>query len=84
MHNQAFARDTTTGAMTFSFIQAVESEPGTTYGRLLTAMRAAIRETGSSCQFSGPIASLIRRAIPFGSTQVNLIPIRCFSSSLSL
>lgn len=61
--------------MTFSFIQAVELEPGTTYGRLLTAMRGAIREIGSGCQFSGPIASLIRRAIPLGSSQVNLIPL---------
>jgi metacaspase-1 len=56
--------------MTYSFIQAVEMEPGTTYGRLLTAMRAAIRENGGNSQFSGPIASLIRRALPFGSTQV--------------
>ncbi|KAJ4753367.1 Metacaspase-1 [Rhynchospora pubera] len=65
----AFAGSTSTGAMTYSFIQAIECEPGTTYGRLLTSMRAAIRETGSGCQFSGPIASLIRKAIPFGSTQ---------------
>lgn len=64
--------------MTYSFIKAVELEPGTTYGRLLTAMRTAIRENGAGCQFSGPIASLIRRAIPFGSTQVNLISISLF------
>ncbi|KAJ3673412.1 hypothetical protein LUZ60_006786 [Juncus effusus] len=65
----AFAGNTSTGAMTYSFIQAVESEPGITYGRLLTAMRTTIRENGSGSCLSGPIASLIRRAVSFQPTQ---------------
>ncbi|WRX15023.1 hypothetical protein QQP08_007510, partial [Theobroma cacao] len=36
--------NTRTGAMTFSFIQAVQHEPRLTYGRLLNAMRNAIRD----------------------------------------
>lgn len=64
----AFAGSTSTGAMTYSFIQALESEPGTTYGRLLTAMRSAIRDTNTGIR-SGPIASLLRKVFSFGLTQ---------------
>ncbi|RWW27608.1 hypothetical protein BHE74_00017537 [Ensete ventricosum] len=67
---QAFAGSASTGAMTYSFIQAMESEPGTTYGRLLTAMRAAIRASGIGITINGPIASLMRKVFNFGSTQV--------------
>ncbi|XP_064993161.1 metacaspase-1-like isoform X2 [Musa acuminata AAA Group] len=66
----AFAGSASTGAMTYSFIQAIESEPGTTYGRLLTAMRAAIRASGIGISINGPIASLMRKVFNFGSTQV--------------
>ncbi|XP_072972597.1 metacaspase-1-like isoform X1 [Typha angustifolia] len=65
----AFAGSTSTGAMTYSFIQAIESEPGTTYGRLLTNMRSAIRDTNTSTHLNGPIASLIRRVLTFRTTQ---------------
>ncbi|KAJ7968216.1 Metacaspase-1 [Quillaja saponaria] len=48
--NQTGAADTpilsgnTMGTLTYSFIQAVQKEPGLTYGRLLNAMRRTIRE----------------------------------------
>ncbi|KAG1334605.1 putative Metacaspase-2 [Cocos nucifera] len=54
--------------MTYSFIQALEFEPGTTYGRLLTAMRSAIRDANTGVG-SGPIASLLRKVFSLGLTQ---------------
>ncbi|THU44616.1 hypothetical protein C4D60_Mb02t09260 [Musa balbisiana] len=66
----ALAGSTSTGAMTYSFIQAIENEPGTTYGRLLTAMRSAIREASTGIRMSGPIVSLMRKVFNFGLTQI--------------
>ncbi|XP_051132195.1 metacaspase-1-like [Andrographis paniculata] len=43
------ADNAATGAMTYSFIQAVQNEPGLTYGRLLNAMRQTIREARTGC-----------------------------------
>uniref|UniRef100_A0ACD5YF21 Uncharacterized protein n=1 Tax=Avena sativa TaxID=4498 RepID=A0ACD5YF21_AVESA len=65
----AFSGSTSTGAMTYSFIKAVESEPGTTYGRLLNAMRATIRDNGGDSGIPGPIGSFFRRVITFSSAQ---------------
>ncbi|RRT65821.1 hypothetical protein B296_00009731 [Ensete ventricosum] len=87
----AFAGSASTGAMTYSFIQAMESEPGTTYGRLLTAMRAAIRASGIGISINGPIASLMRKVFNFGSTQsfnlacrcLSYLPRRCLTSTAS-
>jgi hypothetical protein len=56
--------------MTYSFIKAVESEPGTTYGRLLNAMRATIRDNGGDSGIPGPIGSFFRRVITFSCAQV--------------
>ncbi|XP_038984838.1 metacaspase-1-like isoform X2 [Phoenix dactylifera] len=64
----AFAGSASTGAMTYSFIQALEFEPGTTYGRLLTAMRSAIRDANTGIG-GGPIASLLRKVFSLGLTQ---------------
>nr|CAB3500616.1 unnamed protein product [Digitaria exilis] len=66
---QAFSGSTSTGAMTYSFIKAVESEPGTTYGRLLTAMRATIRDNGGESGIPGPIGTFFRRVITFSCAQ---------------
>ncbi|XP_042492261.1 metacaspase-3-like isoform X2 [Macadamia integrifolia] len=49
------------GAMTYSFIRAVDHIPGLTYGHLLNAMRSAIREGNSAGRFNGPIASLLKK-----------------------
>ncbi|CAH8250749.1 unnamed protein product [Arabidopsis lyrata] len=44
----ALSKITSTGAMTFCFIQAIErSAQGTTYGSLLNSMRTTIRNTGN-------------------------------------
>nr|CAB3495728.1 unnamed protein product [Digitaria exilis] len=53
----AFAESASIGAMMDSFIQAVEAEPGTTYGRLLGAMRARIRDGHGSCRIPGRLGS---------------------------
>lgn len=42
----ALSNVTSTGAMTFCFIQAIERGNAATYGAILNAMRAAIREAG--------------------------------------
>lgn len=60
----AFTKSKTrTGALTYSFIQAVKDEPGLTYGRLLTAMRLAIREAHDTIRPSGAIAALVNRLL---------------------
>ncbi|KAK6916129.1 hypothetical protein RJ641_018990 [Dillenia turbinata] len=59
---KAFSGNTATGALTYSFIQAVQNEPGLTYGRLLNNMRHTIREAKTGLRLNGPIASLIRKA----------------------
>ncbi|CAM0873501.1 unnamed protein product [Alopecurus aequalis] len=45
----------TIGAMTHSFIRALECEPRTTYGRLLTSMRNIMRQGTGSCNLQGSI-----------------------------
>ncbi|CAN6289247.1 unnamed protein product [Urochloa humidicola] len=57
------------GAMTDSFIKAVEAEPGTTYGRLLSAMRARIRDGQGSRRLPGRLGSFVRWMIPSSSLQ---------------
>ncbi|OMO87023.1 Zinc finger, LSD1-type [Corchorus capsularis] len=58
---------TRTGAMTFSFIQAVQNEPGLTYGRLLNAIRNSIRDVKAGLRLNGPIATLFNKVL-FGTT----------------
>lgn len=60
------------GAMTDSFIRAVEAEPGTTYGRLLSAMRTRIRDGQGSRRLPGRLGSFVRWMIPSSSVQVSL------------
>ncbi|OEL37240.1 Metacaspase-1 [Dichanthelium oligosanthes] len=50
---QGFSGSASIGAMMDSFINAVEAEPGTTYGRLLSAMRARIRDGQGSRRLPG-------------------------------
>ena len=45
---QALSKITSTGAMTYCFIQAIERGHATTYGSVLNSMRTAIRCTGSN------------------------------------
>ncbi|KMZ59282.1 hypothetical protein ZOSMA_6G02190 [Zostera marina] len=53
---EALFGNTKISAMTYAFIEAVEKEPGATYGALLFGMCAAIREADSVL-----ISSLIKR-----------------------
>ncbi|CAN1302933.1 AMC1 [Linum perenne] len=59
------AGNVSTGALTYSLIQAVQNEPaGISYGRLLNSMRLAIRAARSQgLRLSGPIASLVNIAL---------------------
>uniref|UniRef100_A0ACD5XG82 Uncharacterized protein n=1 Tax=Avena sativa TaxID=4498 RepID=A0ACD5XG82_AVESA len=58
----------TIGAMTHSFIRSLECEPRTTYGRLLTSMRAIMRQ-GGNCNLQGPIGSSIRNVTNFSGVE---------------
>ncbi|XP_057495441.1 metacaspase-1-like isoform X1 [Actinidia eriantha] len=63
MDTTAFSGYAATGALTYSFIQAVQNEPGLTYGRLVNAMRYAIRDAKAGPLLNGPIASFVRKAL---------------------
>lgn len=67
---QALSGDTATGAMTYSFIQAAQNEPGLTYGRLLNAMHQTIRDTNTGFLPNGPVTSLLRKVTRQKLTQV--------------
>ncbi|KZV57947.1 metacaspase-1 [Dorcoceras hygrometricum] len=65
----ALSKITSTGAMTFCFIQAIERGHGNTYGNILTAMRAAIRDAGgpSGGLGDGAVTSLLTMLLTGGS-----------------
>ena len=59
------------GAMTHSFIRALECEPrGVTYGRLLTSMRAIMKNRGGGHDLQGPIGAPIHTVANFSGVQV--------------
>ncbi|CAN6461191.1 unnamed protein product [Victoria cruziana] len=62
----ALSRITSTGAMTFCFIQAIEHGAGTTYGNLLNAMRTTIRNTDVGGR-GDPVSSLLTMLLTGGS-----------------
>lgn len=62
----ALSKVTSTGAMTFSFIQAVERDQATTYGNMLTAMRSTIRNTDNGMG-GGVVTSLLTMLLSGGS-----------------
>ncbi|KAL9680813.1 hypothetical protein QQ045_012592 [Rhodiola kirilowii] len=66
----ALSKITSTGAMTFCFIQAIERGQAATYGSILNSMRTAIRNTGSSGDIGlggGGVSSLISMLLTGGS-----------------
>ena len=66
------------GAMTHSFIKAVECEPrGVTYGRLLTTMKAIMTNGGGSCDLQGPIGAPVRKVANFSGVQVRAPATAC-------
>lgn len=75
--------------MTFCFIQAIERGHGRTYGSILTAMRAAIREAGGSGGDlgGGVVTSLLTMLVTGGSgigggfrqvNNINIVLTMCF------
>ncbi|XP_057520000.1 metacaspase-1-like [Amaranthus tricolor] len=62
----ALSKVTSTGAMTYCFIQAIERGQASTYGSLLNAMRASIRNT-SSAVGGGTVSSLLTMLLTGGS-----------------
>lgn len=62
----ALSRITSTGAMTYAFIQAIERGHASTYGNMLNAMRSTIRNTDSGVG-GGIVTSLISMLLTGGS-----------------
>ncbi|XP_042509804.1 metacaspase-1-like isoform X2 [Macadamia integrifolia] len=62
----ALSKITSTGAMTYCFIQAIERGQGITYGSMLNSMRSAIRNTGNDLG-GGPVTSLLTMLLTGGS-----------------
>ena len=56
---QALSKITSTGAMTFCFIQAIERGHGATYGSILTSMRNAIRSVGNGGSGGGDVVTTL-------------------------
>ena len=75
---QALSGQALTGAMTYSFIQAAQNEPGLSYGRLLSAMRTTIREAKTGIRLKGPIASLVNKILRTELSQVYIYILTCF------
>ena len=73
---QALSKITSTGAMTFCFIQAIERGHGTTYGSILNSMRSAIRTAGNDLG-GGVATSLITMLLTGGSTSGGLRQVFC-------
>lgn len=65
---QALSKITSTGAMTFCFIQAIEHGNASTYGSLLSSMRNAIRSVRSDMGGGdGSVTSLLTMLLTGGS-----------------
>uniref|UniRef100_A0A803P1M4 Metacaspase-1 n=1 Tax=Cannabis sativa TaxID=3483 RepID=A0A803P1M4_CANSA len=62
----AMSKITSTGAMTYSFIQAIERGHATTYGNMLNSMRSTIRNTANDLG-GGIVTSLLTMLLSGGS-----------------
>ncbi|KAJ6836554.1 uncharacterized protein M6B38_326100 [Iris pallida] len=62
----ALSKVTSTGAMTFCFIQAIERGHGATYGSILNSMRTTIRSTGDAMG-GGPVTTVLTMLLTGGS-----------------
>ncbi|KAI3458394.1 hypothetical protein Pfo_015057 [Paulownia fortunei] len=69
----ALSKVTSTGAMTYAFIQAIEKGQGTTYGSILNAMRSTIRKTDNDLGGGGGVVTtLLTMLLTGGSAGVGL------------
>ncbi|KAM3682854.1 hypothetical protein ACJW31_12G102600 [Castanea mollissima] len=68
----ALSRITSTGAMTYSFIQAIERGQATTYGAMLNAMRSTIRNTDDDLGGGGNIVTSLLTMLLTGGSGVGL------------
>ncbi|GFP89413.1 metacaspase-1 [Phtheirospermum japonicum] len=70
----ALSKVTSTGAMTFAFIQAVERGHGATYGSILSAMRSTIRKTDGELAAAGggTVTTLLSMLLTGGSASGGL------------
>ncbi|GAB4844260.1 Metacaspase-1 [Ancistrocladus abbreviatus] len=64
----ALSKITSTGAMTYCFIQAIERGQATTYGSILNSMRAAIRNTGNDVGLGGGVVSSLLTMLVTGGS----------------
>ncbi|KAF7154675.1 hypothetical protein RHSIM_Rhsim01G0142100 [Rhododendron simsii] len=64
----ALSKITSTGAMTFCFIQAIERGQGTTYGSVLNSMRSAIRSVGSGDDLGGGVVTSLLTMLMTGGS----------------
>lgn len=76
---QALSKVTSTGAMTFSFIQAIEEGQAATYGTLINSMKATIRNA-NLLGGAGRVASILTlllhcKTVLQGLRQVNSLSI---------
>ncbi|CAA3017270.1 metacaspase-1-like [Olea europaea var. sylvestris] len=67
----ALSKVTSTGAMTYAFIQAIERGQGTTYGSILSAMRSTIRKTDDEIGGS-VVTTLLTMLLTGGSAGIGM------------
>lgn len=63
----AMSKDAPTGIMTYCFIQAIELGQASTYGSLLSSMRAAIQRTAEALAGGVGVTSLLNKLVNGGS-----------------
>lgn len=68
----ALSKVTSTGAMTFAFIQAIEKGQGATYGSILNAMRSTIRKTGDELAAGGGAVTALLTMLLTGGSSIGL------------
>lgn len=63
-------QSSTSGVMTYSFIQALECSTIVTYGSLLNSMKSAVAEAKTGFRTTGSIASRLMKMLPPDMAQV--------------
>ena len=82
LYGQALSKITSTGAMTYSFILAIERGHATTYGSMLNAMRSTIRDTSNELG-GGILTSLISMFLTGRTYSGEITQVRFFTINLA-